>query len=115
LTADIRPDRHVLLEFVALLDELIRLREAGDRARFDSDHEYRWLLHRVWIAVGNEAHAYADLTGRSVQRDSPWSGLYQMRNRLAHRRLPDIDEDEVWRMTQFRPERLRDLAHELLR
>ncbi len=115
MTADIRPDRHVLLELVALLDELIRLREAGDRARFDSDHEYRWLLHRVWIAVGNEAHAYADLTGRSVQRDSPWSGLYQLRNRLAHRRLPDIDEDEVWRMTQFRPERLRDLAHELLR
>ena len=115
MTADIRPDRHVLLELIALLDELIRLREGGDRARFDSDREYRWLLHRVWIAVGNEAHAYAGLAGLSVRRDSPWAGLYQLRNRLAHRRLPDIDEDEVWRMTQLRPERLRDLVRELSR
>lgn len=42
------------------------------------------------------------------------SGRYQLRNRLAHRRLPDIDEDEVWRMTQLRPERLHRHVDELL-
>lgn len=115
MTDDVRPDRHILLELAGLLDEVIRLRDSGDRARFDSDHEYRWLLHRIWIAIGNEAFAYAALTGRSLDRDSPWSGLYQLRNRLAHRRLPDIDEDEVWRMTQLRPERLHRHVDELLR
>lgn len=112
---DLRPDRHVLLELTALLDELIRIRDGGDRARFDTDQRYRWLLHRVWIAVGNEAHAYAWLTGRSLDTDSPWAGLYQLRNRLAHRRLPDIDEDEVWRLTQLRPELLLDHVAVLLR
>ena len=73
MTDDVRPDRHILLELAALLDEVIRLRDSGDRARFDSDHEYRWLLHRIWIAIGNEAFAYAALTGRSRDRDSPWS------------------------------------------
>jgi uncharacterized protein with HEPN domain len=104
--ADMPPDRHVLLELTALLEELIRIRDSGDRARFDADQHYGWLLHRVWIAVGNEAHAYAQFAGRSLDTDSPWAGLYQLRNRLAHRRLPDIDEDEVWRLTQLRPELL---------
>lgn len=114
-SGDVRPDRHALLELEALLDELVQVRHDGDRGRFDVDHRFRWLLHRIWIAVGNEAYAYARLTGRDLERDRPWSGLYQLRNRLAHRRLPDIDEDEVWRMTQFRPEPLREQIRELLR
>lgn len=113
--SDVRPDRHVLLELTALLEELIRIRDSGDRVRSDADRHYRWLLHRVWIAVGNEARAYALLAGRSLETDSPWAGLYQLRNRLAHRRLPDIDEDEVWRLTQLRPEMLLEHVAELLR
>ncbi len=93
---DIRPDRHALLESDALLTQIESLVAEGDRARFDGDR-YRWVLHRLWIAVGNEAIAYIRLAGR----------LYRLRNMLAHDRLPDIDEDEVWRMTTIRPAQLR--------
>ena len=34
------------------------LRDEGDAARFDREARYRWVLHRLWIAVGNEALAY---------------------------------------------------------
>lgn len=40
--------------------------------------------------------------------------LYRLRNMLAHDRLPDIDEDEVWRMTTIRPAQLRKQVHDLL-
>jgi len=33
---------------------------------------------------------------------SPWRALRLLRNDLAHVRLPDIDEDAVWRMTNIR-------------
>jgi hypothetical protein len=33
---------------------------------------------------------------------------------LAHDRLPDIDEDEVWRMTTIRPAQLREQVRDLL-
>ncbi|MBK5307494.1 MAG: hypothetical protein JJD92_12465 [Frankiaceae bacterium] len=69
----------------------------------------------MWIAAGNEAHAYAQLAGQSLDTDRPWAGLYQLRNRLAHRRLPDIDEDEVWRLTRLRPELLLGHVADLLR
>ncbi len=55
--SDVRPDRHALLELDALLRELAALRDDGDAARFDQDSRYRWVLHRLWIAVGNEALA----------------------------------------------------------
>lgn len=45
----------------------------------------------------------------------PWARLYQLRNKLAHRRLSDIDEDEVWRMTAVRPGPMRELVRGLLR
>lgn len=65
------------------------------------------MVHRLWIAVGNEALAYARLTGQNLQVDQPWARLYRLRNMLARDRLPDIDEDEVWRMTAVRPAALR--------
>lgn len=73
------------------------------------------MLHRLWIAVGNEALAYARLAGIDPQVDQPWARLYQLRNKLAHCRLPDIDEDEVWRMSAFRPASLRSQVRDLLR
>jgi hypothetical protein len=33
------------------------LRDEGDVARFDRESRYRWVLHRLRIAVGNEALA----------------------------------------------------------
>ncbi|MGH3505314.1 MAG: hypothetical protein ACRDQA_31135 [Nocardioidaceae bacterium] len=110
-----RPDRHALLELDALLERIETLAAEGDRGRYDTDDRYRWVIQRLWIAVGNEAYAYAKLTGHNLERDQPWAGLYQLRNRLAHRRLPDIDEDEVWRMTALRPDPLRQRARKLLR
>lgn len=110
---DTRPDRHILLEFDALLEQIQILAAKGDRARFDSDDHYRWVLHRLWIAVGNEALAYARLTGQNPQADQPWARLYRLRNMLAHDRLPDLDEDEVWRMTAIRPTDLRTQVREL--
>lgn len=110
---NIRPDRQALLELGALLGHVIRLRDAGSRARYDEDHDYRWALHRVWIAIGNEALAFAVARGLDPRRDEPWARLYLQRNVLAHRRLPDIDEDQVWRHTTLRADQ--DLAIVLAR
>lgn len=98
----VRPDRQALLELDALLGHIIRLRDAGTRTRYDEDHDYRWTLHRVWIAIGNEALALAEARGLDPRRDEPWARMYLQRNVLAHRRLPDIDEDAVWRDTALR-------------
>lgn len=67
------------------------------------------------IAAGNEALAYAQAAGLDLYADQPWARLYRLRNKLAHRRLPDIDEDEVWRMTTLRPASLRAQIRDLLR
>ena len=111
---DVRADRHALLELDALLFRIEALAAGGDRRKFETDDEFRWVLHRLWIAVGNEALAYARLTGVDPHGDQPWARLYQLRNKLAHRRLPDIDEDEVWRVTALRPASLRAQVRELL-
>lgn len=73
--SDVRPDRHALLELDALLGELATLRDDGDAAGFDQDSRYRWVLHRLWIAVGNEVLAYTAATGQLLMSlDSPVSG-----------------------------------------
>jgi hypothetical protein len=60
---------------------------------------YRQILHRLWIAAGNEALAYTQATGQPVRADKTWANLYDLRNHLAHSRLPDIDEGVVRRFT----------------
>jgi len=112
---EIRADRHALLELDAILARIEALAADSDRGTFEADDRLRWVLHRLWIAVGNEALAYARLSGIDPSVGQPWARLYQLRNKLAHRRLPDIDEDEVWRMTALRPASLRDQVRELLR
>ena len=112
---EIRADRHALLELDAILARIEALAADSDRDTFEADDRLRWVLHRLWIAVGNEALAYARLSGIDSSVGQPWARLYQLRNKLAHRRLPDIDEDEVWRMTALRPASLRDQVRELLR
>ena len=57
---------------------------------------------------------YSRLTGQNLQVDQPWARLYRLRNMLAYDRLPDIDEDEVWRMTAIRPTGLRTQVRDLL-
>ena len=108
VSSDTRPDRHALLELDALLDQVILLRDEGDAARFDKDDRYRWMLHRLWIAAGNEALAYTTATGQAVRADRTWANLYDLRNHLAHSRLPDIDEALVRRFTWTRLDALRD-------
>ena len=71
-------------------------------------------MHRLWIAVGNEALAYVRLAGLNPYVAQPWARLYRLRNMLAHDRLPDIDEDEVWRMTTIRPAQLCEQIRDLL-
>jgi uncharacterized protein with HEPN domain len=109
-----RPDRHALLELDALLAQIETTVADGDRSRFDADDRYRWVLHRLWIAVGNEALAYARLAGCEPETEQPWARLYLLRNRLAHQRLTDIDEDEVWRMSTMRPAPLRQWLRDSL-
>jgi hypothetical protein len=106
--SDVRPDRHALLELEALLGAIEALRDEGDAARFDQESRYRWVLHRLWIAVGNEALAYTAATGQPVRADRTWSNLYDLRNHLAHSRLPDIDEGLVRRFTWSRLDSLRE-------
>lgn len=108
-----RPERHILLEFDALLERIQELAAAGDRTRYATDDYYRWVIHRLWIAIGNEADAYGSMA--QVREREPWRNLWRLRNKLAHVRLSDIDDDEVWRVTVMRPESLRGLARQLLR
>ena len=109
-----RPDRHALLELDALLDQIAQRCDAGDRARYDSDDDYRWVLHRLWIAVGNEALAYVRVSNLNPFHAQSWGMLYRLRNIIAHDRLPDIDEDHVWRMTVMRVGSLRDTVRKYL-
>lgn len=113
MTNPTRPERRALIELDALLTILELLASEGDAARFTSDDRYRWTIERLWIAVGNEAFAYVDCL-RDPRRQ-PWRALVELRNELAHRRLPDIDRDKIWRMTVIRPARLRAQVREALK
>ena len=84
MTDDARPDRHALLELQALLDQVAILRSEGDADRFTTDDRYRWVLHRLWIAAGNEALAYTQAIDQPVRADRTWANLYDLRNHLAH-------------------------------
>ena len=63
--SDVRPDRPALLELEALLSAIEALRDEGDAARSDPESRYRWILHRLRIAGGNEA-----LAGSTANQDS---------------------------------------------
>lgn len=115
MSPDARPDRHALLELLALLSQIATLRGEGGAARFAADDRYRWLLHRLWIAAGNEALAYTQATGQPVRADRTWANLYDLRNHLAHSRLPDIDEALVQRFTWARLDPLQATAQQHLR
>jgi uncharacterized protein with HEPN domain len=108
----VRPERRALLELDALLAELVTLIGEGDATRFRDDNRYRWIVERLWIAIGNEAFAYLNHLGDS--RRQPWRSLVELRNELAHQRLPDIDRDKVWRATMLRAARLREQVQSLL-
>jgi hypothetical protein len=115
VSGDVRPDRHALLELDALLSQIAVLRGEGNAARFDADARYRWVLHRLWIASGNEALAYTAAAGMAVRADRTWANLYDLRNHLAHSRLPDIDEAIVRRFTWSRADPLRQTVQDHLR
>jgi hypothetical protein len=115
VSGDIRPDRHALLELDALLHQIGALRDEGDADRFGKDSRYRWVLHRLWIAAGNEALAYTAATGQGVRADRTWANLYDLRNHLAHSRLPDIDEALIRRFTWSRAGPLRQTVEDHLR
>lgn len=89
-----------------LLERIVEVRDDGGRDRYFADARHRWVVHRLWIAVGNEVVAYCAAVDANPHRDEPWNTLRRLRNHLAHRRLPDIDDDFVWRTTQLRPEPL---------
>jgi uncharacterized protein with HEPN domain len=112
VTSPIRPERRVLLELIEQLEQIQSLADAGDRELFVADDHYRWVIERLWIAVGNEAEAYLRLASPAQQE--PWRSLRRLRNELAHVRLADIDQDEVWRVTVLRPLSLIERARSLL-
>jgi uncharacterized protein with HEPN domain len=115
VTGDARPDRHALLELQALLTQMAALRSEGNADRFTADARYRWILHRLWIAAGNEALAYTQASGQPIRADRTWANLYDLRNHLAHSRLADIDESLVRRFTWARLDSLRANTEHLLR
>lgn len=55
----------------------------------------------------DEALAYTQAIGLPVRADRTWANLYDLRNHLAHSRLPDIDESLVRRFTWTRLDALR--------
>lgn len=113
MTGPVRPERGYLLELIALLETIERLVADGDIARFHADDHYRWVVERLWIAVGNEAFAYGHHVGQQPL-SQPSRRLVELRNELAHRRLPDIDTAKVWRISLMRPRSLADDARSLL-
>ena len=86
--------RQAALEMRQLLRELTSLTGEGDRIRYQADHRYRWVM----------------LAGDTAT----WRQLRLLRNELAHTRLPDIDEDKVWRLTVVRPSSLLALLDRLV-
>jgi hypothetical protein len=112
---DARPDRHALLELQALFAQIGVLRSEGDADRFTADARYRWVLHRLWIAAGNEALAYTHAAGQPVRADRIRANLYDLRNHLARSRLPDIDEGLVRRFTRARLDSLQATIQHHLR
>ena len=73
MTDDARPDRHALLELQALLTQIAALRGEGDADRITADDRYRWVLHRLWIAAGNEALAYTQAIDQPVRANRTWA------------------------------------------
>jgi uncharacterized protein with HEPN domain len=114
LTASVRPDRHALLELRELLREIADLRAQATGDRFEANTYVRWVLHRLWIAAGNEALAYTTALGKRVRGVEAWSSLYDLRNHLAHARLPDVDEVLVRRFTWARVDGYRERVDRLL-
>lgn len=108
-------EHRALLELEALLLKIQALRSQGDAGRFSVDDGYRWILHRLWIAIGNEAYAYTAARGISVRQQALWANLYDLRNHLAHSRLPDIDEALVRRFTWSRTDSILAAVQDLLR
>ena len=115
MSPDTRPDRHALLELQGLLAQIGALRSEGNADRFTTDARYRWILHRLRFAAGNEALAYTQATGQAVRADRTWANLYDLRNHLAHSRLPDIDESLVRRFTWSRLDSLQAITQHHLR
>jgi hypothetical protein len=68
-------------------------------AELRPEHLNKWVLHRLWIAAGNQALAHAQAAGAPVRADRTWADLYGLRNHLAHSRLPHIGESLVRRFT----------------
>ena len=56
-----------MLELDALLAKLEQLAAEGNRGHYDTDERYRWVIHRLWIAVGNEV-AHLDREGAPRDR-----------------------------------------------
>ena len=96
MSVDLRPDRHALLELEALLKEIATLRAEGNAARFNDDARYRWVLHRLWIAAGNEALAYTASIRQPVRAERTWANLYDLRNHLAPRAGAGSDREELY-------------------
>lgn len=95
MTGAARPERGAVLELRELLDEIDALASEGDRTRYDEDRRYRWVIHHLWIAVGNEAAAreaarrHVGMAGAPVatQRSRPCSVA-------GHRRGCGLADDE---------------------
>lgn len=91
-----------LLEIQGLLHELTNLVDGLTRPGYDNDDVRRWAIHRLWIALGTEAGLYRIDPHAPDNDHTLWATLYRLRNDLAHRSLPEIDEDTVWRMSALR-------------
>lgn len=94
------------MELSALLSEMSGLAAEGDRTRYFGDPRYRWVIQRLWIAIGNET----EFLSTPGQLPEPWRSIRRLRNELAHVSLPDINDHRVWRLTSTRP---RELLHQL--
>ena len=102
VNGDTRPDRHALLELEALLT---RSAPCATRATPTGSPPT--------TGTGGSCTGYGSppgtrrwptplATGQPVRADRTWANLYDLRNHLAHSRLPDIDESLVRRFTWTR-------------
>lgn len=115
MTSGRAAEHRALLELEALLRQVQTLRDDGDADRFTEDDHYRWVLDRRWIAIGNEAYAYAATRHMPVRQQPLWANLYDLRNHLAHSRRPDIDEAMVRHFNWSRTDSILHAVQEPLR
>lgn len=83
-----------LAALARILDQLSHLLGLGFE-HYSSEASARLSVQRLWIAAGEAARRYCEVTDTDTGVE-PWSSLWAYRNFLAHHLPDEISDDRVW-------------------